>query len=49
MRSCVPVLLLIIFNGVSKSYTISWVYQNLPGRILNDSRDLAVTTVLLLL
>ena len=45
MRLCAPVVLLVILNGVSKSYTISSVYQNLSSRVLNDSRDLAVTTV----
>ena len=30
---------------LQKSYTISWLYQNLSSRVLNDSRDLAVTTV----
>ena len=44
-RSRVPVLLLVILNGASKSYTISWLNQNLSSRVLNDSRDLAVTTV----
>ena len=45
IRSHVPVLLLVILNGASKSYTISWLYQNMSSRVLNDSRDLAVTTV----
>jgi len=45
IRSHVPVLLLVILNGASKSHTISWLYQNLSSRVLNDSRDLAVTTV----
>ena len=44
-RSRVPVLLLVILNGASNSYIISWVYQNLSSRILNNSRDLAVTIV----
>ena len=41
----INVLWLVILNGPSKSYTISWLYQNLSRRILNDSRDIAVTTV----
>ena len=45
IRSRVPVLLLVILNGASKSYTISWLYQNFSSCVLNDSRDLAVTTV----
>ena len=45
IRSRVPVLLLVTLIGLSKSYTISWLYQNLSSRVLNDSRDLAVTTV----
>ena len=45
MRSRVPVLLLVILNGASKSYTISWLYRNLSSRVLNDSRNVAVTTV----
>ena len=45
MKLRVPVLLLVILNGASKSCTISWVYQNLSSRVLNDSRDLAVNTV----
>ena len=45
IRSHVPVLFLVILNGTLKSYTISWLYQNLSSRVLNDSRDLAVTTV----
>ena len=45
IRSHVPVLLLVIFNDASKPYTLSWVYKNLSNRVLNDSRDLAVTTV----
>ena len=44
MRSLVPVLLCIILNGASNSYTISWVYQNLSCRVLNDSRDLATVS-----
>ena len=42
---CVLVLLLVILNGASKSYTISWLYKILSSRVLSDSRDLAVTTV----
>ena len=45
IRSRVPVLLLIILNGASKSDTISWVYQNLSSRGLNDSRELVIITV----
>ena len=45
MRSRVPVLFLVLLNGASKSCTISWVYQNLSNRVLNDSRDLVVTTL----
>ena len=45
IKSRVPVLLLVILNGASKTYTISWLYQNLSGRVFNDSRVLAVTTV----
>ena len=46
IKSRVPVLLLlVILNGASKSYTISWLHQNLSGRVLNNSRVLAVTTV----
>ena len=41
MRSRVPVRLLVILNSASKSYTISWVYQNLFSRVLNNCRDLA--------
>ena len=41
----VPVLLLVILNRALKSYTISWVYQTFSSRVLNDCRDLAVTTV----
>ena len=44
-KSRVPVLLLVIFSGASKSYTISWLYQNLSSSVLNEFRDLAVTTV----
>ena len=43
--SAFSVLLLVIFNGASMSCTISWVYQGLSSQILNDSRDLAITTV----
>ena len=45
IKSRVPVLLLVIFNGASKSYKISWLYQNLCSRVLNEFRDFAVTTV----
>ena len=45
IKSRVPVLLLVILNGASKSYKISWLYQNLSSRILNEFRDFAVTTV----
>ena len=46
IKSRVPVLLLlVILNGASKSYTISWLYQNLSSRVLNEFRDFAVTTV----
>ena len=46
IRSRVPVLLLlVILNGASKSYTISWLYQNLSSRVLNEFRYFAVTTV----
>ena len=45
IKSRVPVLLLVILNGASKSYTITWLYQNLSSRILNEFRDSAVTTV----
>ena len=38
-------LLLVILNGASKSYTISWLYQNMSSRVLNEFRDFAVTTV----
>ena len=44
IKSRVPVLLLVILNGASKSYTISWLYQNLSS-VLNEFRDFAVTTV----
>ena len=30
------VLLLVILNGASKSYKISWLYQNLSSRVLNE-------------
>ena len=30
---------------LSKSYTISWVCQNLSSQVLNDYRDLVVTTI----
>ena len=45
IKSRVPVLLLVILNGASKSYKISWLYQNLSSRVLNEFRDFAVTTV----
>ena len=45
IKSRVPVLLLVILNGASKSYTISWLYQNLSSCVLNEFRDFAVTTV----
>ena len=46
IKSRVPVLLLlVILNGASKSYTISWLYQNLSSRVLNEFRYFAVTTV----
>ena len=46
IKSRVPVLLLlVILNGASKSYTISWLYQHLFSRVLNEFRDFAVTTV----
>ena len=45
IKSLVPVLLLVILNGASKSYTICWLYQNLSSRVLNEFRDLTVTTV----
>ena len=38
-------LLLVILNGASKSYTISWLYQTLYSRVLNEFRDFALTTV----
>ena len=44
IKSRVPVLLLEILNGASKSYTISWLYQHLSSRVLNEFRDFAVTT-----
>jgi len=45
VKSRVPVLLLVILNGASKSYTISRLYQNLSSRVLNKFRDFAGTTV----
>ena len=36
IKSRVPVLLLVILNGASKSYTISWLDQNLSSRVLNE-------------
>ena len=45
IKSRVPVLLLVILNGASKSYKISWLYQNLSSRVLNEFRDFAVTIV----
>ena len=44
MTSRVPVLLLIILNGATNSYTISWAYQSLYSRVLNDSTDLATVS-----
>ena len=46
IKSQVPVLLLVILNGASKSYTISWLYQNVSSLVLNEFnfRDFAVTT-----
>ena len=45
IKSRVPVLLLVILNGASKSYKISWLYQNWSSRVLNEFRDFAVTTM----
>ena len=45
IKSRVPVLLLVILNGASKSYKISWLYQNVSSRVLNEFRDFAFTTV----
>ena len=45
IKSLFPVLLLVIPNGASKLYTISWLYQNLSSQVLNEFRDFAVTTV----
>ena len=45
IKSRVPVLLLVILNGASKSYKISWLYQNLSSHVINEFRDFAVTTV----
>jgi len=45
IKSRVPVLLLVILSGASKSYTISWLYQHLSSRVLNEFIDFAVTTV----
>ena len=42
IKSRVPVLLLVILNGASKSNTISWLYKNLSSRVLNEIRDFAV-------
>ena len=39
IKSHVPVLLLVILNGASKSYKISWLYQNLSSLVLNEFRD----------
>ena len=37
IKSRVPVLLLlVILNGASKSYTISWLYQNLSSRVFKE-------------
>ena len=45
IKSRVPVLLLVILNGASKSYKISWLYQNLSSRVLNEFGDFGVTTM----
>ena len=45
IKSRVPVLLLVILNGASKSYKISWLYQNLSSCVLNEFREFAVTTI----
>ena len=45
MFLCDQLFVFIIYNGASKSYTISWVYHNLSNHVLNDSRDLAVIPV----
>ena len=45
IKSRVPVLLLVILNGASKSYTISWLPLNWSSLVLNEFRDFAVTTV----
>ena len=45
IKSRVPVPLLVILNGASKSYTISWLYKNLSSHVLNEFRDFAVTTM----
>ena len=45
IKSRVPVLLLVILHGASKTYTISWLYQHLSSLVLNEFRDFAVTTV----
>ena len=45
IKSRVPVLLLVILNGASKSYKISLLYQHFSSRVLNEFRDFAVTTV----
>ena len=41
IKSRVPVLLLVILNGASKSYTftIFWLFQNLSSRVLYEFRD----------
>ena len=45
IKSRVPVLLFVILNGASKSYTICRLYQHLSSLVLNEFRDVAVTTV----
>ena len=45
IKSRVPVLLLVILNSASKSYKISWLYQNLSSRVLNEFRDFASSYV----
>ena len=45
IKSRVPVLLLVILKGASKSYKISGLYQNVSSRVLNEFRDFAVTTI----
>ena len=36
IKSRVPVLLLVILNGASKSNKISWLYLNVSSRVLNE-------------